>query len=51
MKATQHATNSDLIAIMAKIAEDENSAAREYESGEWVSLNEDYSDDFALEDF
>ncbi len=51
MRATQQATNSDLIAIMAKIAEEENNAAREYESGEWVSLNEEYCDDFAMEDF
>ena len=49
MKATQHATNSDLIALMAKIEAEENSAAREYQSGEWVSLGDDYSDDFNLE--
>ena len=51
MKATQHATNSDLIALMAKLAEEENNAAREYETGEWVSLGDDYCDDFAMEDF
>ena len=51
MKATQHATNSDLIALMAKLAEEENNAAREYETGEWVSMSEEYCDDFAMEDF
>ena len=51
MKATQHATNKDLVAIMAKIEAEENNSAREYETGEWVSMTDDYSDDFALEDF
>ena len=51
MRATQHATNSDLIALMAKLAEEENNAAREYETGEWVSMNDEIVDDFALEDF
>ena len=51
MKATQHATNSDLIALMAKLAEEERASAREYETGEWVSLNEEYCDDFAMEDY
>jgi len=49
MKATQHATNQDLVALMIKLEEEENSAAREYETGEWVSLGDDYSDDFNLE--
>ena len=49
MKATQHATNSDLIALMAKIEAEENSASREYLSGEWVSMNEEYCDDFDME--
>lgn len=49
MKATQHATNADLIALMAKIEEEENSSAREYEEGTWVSMNEETVDDFNLE--
>jgi len=49
MKATQHATNQDLIALMAQIEAEENNAAREYETGEWISLGDDYSDDFNLD--
>ena len=51
MTALQHATNSDLIALMAKIEAEENNAAREYQSGEWVSMESEIVDDFALEDF
>ena len=51
MRATQHATNEDLIALMAKIEAEENSASREYAEGTWISMNEEYCDDFALEDF
>ena len=51
MKATQHATNSDLVALMAKLEEEERASAREYETGEWVSLGDDYCDDFAMEEF
>ena len=50
MKATQHATNQDLVSIMAKIAEEERNAAREYETGEWISLESEYCDDFDLGD-
>jgi len=49
MRATQHATNEDLQTLMRKIEEEENNAAREYETGEWVSLGDDYCDDFELE--
>lgn len=49
MRATQHATNEELVALMAKIEAEENSAAREYQSGEWVSMNEETIDDFNLE--
>ena len=49
MKAIQDATNQDLIALMAQIEAEENNAAREYETGEWVSLGDDYCDDFELE--
>ena len=49
MKATQHATNQELAALMIKLEEEENSASREYETGEWVSMNEETVDDFNLE--
>ena len=51
MRATQHATNSDLIALMAKLEEEERASAREYETGEWVSLNEESVDDFDLGEY
>jgi len=34
---------------MAQIEAEENNAAREYETGEWISLGDDYSDDFNLD--
>ncbi len=49
MKATQHATNSDLVAIMAQIEAEENATAREYQEGTWVELEQEYCDDFALD--
>lgn len=49
MKATQHATNQDMIEIMAKIEAEENATAREYEEGVWIELSEEYVDDFDLD--